>query len=1198
MFSWTSTKRFRNVFVAGTVLLTVLALSAAPEAKGQILYGTIIGNVTDASGGAAPGAEVTVTQQETNFTRTVSTNEAGVYSVTAVPSGTYEVQITLAGFKAFVSSGVPVTVNNTSRINAVLEVGAVTESVTVTSEATLLQTDKSDIRLELENKELTNLPVGLNRNYQSLFKTLPGFTPPVRAHSIQTNPSRSLRFNVNGVSGSINNTKLDGASATNPQLPHITSYVPSLDSIETVNIVTNSFDAEQGLAGGAAISVKSKGGTNEVHGSGYWFHDDSSARARPYFFPEEDGAKPRSVFNQYGGSIGGPIMKDKLFYFAGFEFTTTRRIGFRTNEDVPSLAVRGGDFSELLADGEQLYDPATGNLDGTGRTAIAGNFIDPARIDPVAQLMIPLIPLPNKSGVAADSNNNNYLAAGLFVWDRGTLDTRMDYIASDNLNLFGTFNVLDYDVIQPSIFGHGDGGNGTLIGRSNSPFGGGGGNTGTGRGNTYKFTIGANYMVSPTFIVDGNFGYIKFITDSRDPGFGNNIGLDFLGIPGTNGDLGVTEGYPYQGGWPMFDLSGFSDYGTQESFMPYLRKDPVFNYTSNFTWVKDAHEIKWGFDISSQHMNQIQPEISGGFGAGSRGRFNFRRGPVQLRDPVTGDLSAMDSRLGSFAAFMLGAPERVGKNLLTEAPFATRNNLFSLYVRDRWQITPKFTLSYGTRYEYFPIPTRGDRGFERYDPVNNVMLIGGVGSVPMDMGVEVSKTLFAPRVGFAYRANEAVVIRAGYGLTNDPYTLSRPLRTNHPLLIELDNNRPNSGMVALNWDPTLNMQQNGIPAIIAPGLGDGIVPIDGNITAITMADKFDRGYIQSWNLVVQSKLAAGFVGEIGYVASRQIRQAGVRHLNYTDIPFESGNPLAVEAAGSGNSGRVLNQAFGRSANTAQAMPIGGSHYDALQARLTRRFSGGHGVDVSYTWGKSISNSGEDNSDGTLDINIPRFNNLNRRVSGFNRPHNLQITHITELPFGNGKRWLNSGVGAAILGGWQVNGILSFYDGTPFNIDGPGDFTDAANTSERADQIGPIVYLGGTGPGQKWFDTSAFAEVCTVNLTNCKMLVSDGSIVPADQIAFNEANGIPMFDSRRIGTAGFNILERPGVANWDFSMFRSIAVSEKVTLQLRVEGFNFTNSPHFSGPDNDVDDDSFGEITGIDSQAGLERSFRFGLRLQW
>ena len=245
------------------------------------------------------------------------------------------------------------------------------------------------------------------------------------------------------------------------------------------------------------------------------------------------------------------------------------------------------------------------------------------------------------------------------------------------------------------------------------------------------------------------------------------------------------------------------------------------------------------------------------------------------------------------------------------------------------------------------------------------------------------------------------------------------------------------------------------------------------------------------------------------------------------------------------------------------------------------------MDVAYTWGKSISNGGGGrDSDDTLPINIPRFQHLVRQTSNFNRTQNLQITHITELPFGKGKRWLSSGAGSAILGGWQVNGILSFYDGTPFGIDGPGDFTDASGTAERADQVGPIVYLGGTGPGQKWFDTSAFAEVCTVDTTNCTI---PGVLDPA--------TGLPI-SSRRIGTAGFGILGRPGTANWDFSLFRSIAISEQVTLQLRVEGFNFTNTPHFSGPDNDVDDDTFGEITSIDSQAGLERSFRFGLRLLW
>jgi len=411
--------------------------------------------------------------------------------------------------------------------------------------------------------------------------------------------------------------------------------------------------------------------------------------------------------------------------------------------------------------------------------------------------------------------------------------------------------------------------------------------------------------------------------------------------------------------------------------------------------------------------------------------------------------------------------------------------------------------------------------------------------VPKDLGVKVAKNMFAPRAGLAFRVTDKLVFRAGYGLTNDPYALARPLRTNHPVLIELDVPAPNSLMPA-------GRLADGIPAIPIPDLGNGIIPIPSNVTAFTIPLQFDRGYVQSWNFTVEREIGNGFKAEAGYVATRQTRQLGFKELNWAPI-------------GAGSAGQQLRKKFGRTANTQLVTPIGNTHYDSLQARLNRRFSGWYSVDASYTFSKSIATSGQANSDNALRINIPEYYNLNRSVSGFDMPHNFQLTNIIELPFGKGRRYLNKGGFAAMLaGGWQVSNILSFMSGQPFSIGSSSASLNAPGNTQRGDQVKPEVAINKTvGPGQPWFDTTAFTQV-------------------------TEA---------RFGTAGFNSMRGPGVGNWDIGIHRVFTINERMNIQFRAESFNFTNTPKFNNPSATAGSSSFGII----SSAYNEREFRFGLR---
>ena len=1105
--------RLRSWFVAAAIAACLV--SPAQQARAQILYGGIVGNVTDGTDAAVPGATVTIVSQETSATRTTTTNEVGAYSFSTLATGNYELSVSLDGFRTARRSGVDVPVNNTIRIDVTMELGEVTETVTVEATGVTLQTDRAEVRAQVTEENLQSLPIPPGRNYQSLLGTIPGFSPPRNAHSVPANPSRSLRFNVNGTSGSNNNTRIDGASSTNIWLPHMVGYIPSLDAIETVDVVTNSFDAEQGLAGGAAINVQIKSGTNEVHGSAFWFHNNNNTKARPFFAPAGT-QNPKNVYNQFGGTVGGPIVKNKVFYFASWEQNTDRQFT-SSIRSIPTIAMRNGDLS---ASGRNVYDPATGGVNGVNREQFANNVIPTSRIDRSVALMTPLLPNPT-----FDGSQNNFFAAAPFKFDRDKIDTKFNWNATDKFTMFTRYSYLDYRTINTQSFGAELGGNG--VAGFSQP--------GMANGNSYSLTVSGTYVASPTFVVDAYYGWTKMSGDSRPPRLDENIGLDFLGIPGTNGTRF------FEGGWPRFQVDNFEPIGVPNAFMPFLQNDPQYQYVANANWTKGNHNIRFGIDFYQQHINQTQPEFPGA-NHGAQGGFRFGQGQTRLG----GSSPSLANEFNSWGSFLLGATSNAGKIHMVPDEFTTRTNLYSTYVRDQWQVSPKFTFNYGLRWEYFPIPTRADRGMEAYDFETNEMLVCGVGVVPKDCGIEVSKANFAPRLGIAYRVSDTFVIRSGYGITNDPYNLARPLRTNHPLLVALNINAPNG------FDPATQLQE-GIPIINDPDLGDGRISIPGQVAVNSLREgNWSRGYIQSWNFTMEKELGK-WIATAGYVATRSVGQLGYLDRNVGPI-------------GGGNAGKPYNVRFGRDALTRQVTSIGSQIYDSLQTRLRRQSASGYQVQFAYTFSKNMGIAGNDNSDGDPRIHLLEYYHLNRARTGIDQTHNFQATGVVELPFGKGKKWATGGPAAAILGGWQINSILSMYSGTPFSITGSGGPLNAPGNDQRADLVKTSVErIGGAGPGQKYYDPTAFADV----------------------------------RETRFGTAGWNLLDSPGAFNLDLGLFRNFAINERMNMQFRAEAFNATNTPHFSTPQGSVTNSRFMEISGVrgTGREGIdERVFRFGLRL--
>jgi hypothetical protein len=1103
-------KRVASALVLAVLLVMPLSLVA------QVLYGSVIVDARDQSGGAVPGAEVTITNTETGWTRNGTSSDVGAATFTGVPPGTYEVRVNISGFKEFRTTGVRVSEDNVLRVNSLLEVGQVTDTVTVSAGVAVLQTDRADVRTDIATAQLENLPVPVGRNYQNLFVTVPGISPPENMHSVAVNPARGLAFSSNGTTRNANAIRIEGAISNNLWLPHVAAYVPALEAIESVGVTTSTFDADQGLSGGMSANVLIKSGTNEVHGSLFEYFYNESMKSRPYFLPA-DQEKPQARQNQFGGTAGGPLVRNKLFFFGSYQGTFDKQLAQRFGT-VPTAAMRNGDFS---ASPTPIYDPNTGNAStGVGRTPFSGNMIPRDRFDPIVQKLIADLPLPNQPGLV-----DNYFVTGDYTFDRHNIDAKMNYNATNKLGITARLGWLGYNFRNPSMFG-------ALGGL---PINNTAAKAGTGLGDTYTFTGSASYVVSPNFLIDTYAGITTIEVLSEPDRMEEKLGTDFLGIPGTNGADRVA------GGWPHFNITNYSNIGYAGSAnSPYVDDNWQVQYTANATYTRGAHTFRFGGDIVKQAMNRHE------LGNGS-GDFSFAGGPTAL----SGGPSV--NQFNTFASFLLGLPTGVSKGII---PFEdgytrSRNWQYSFFVKDQWQATRNLTASLGIRYDYFPLGTRTTRGMERYDVDTNQMLICGVGSVPDDCGYDLGPGNISPRLGLAYRMTNAIVLRGGYGINYDPYPLAfvRNLLGNYPSSINLSLPQASSFAAA-------GRLRDGIPTIPVPDVSSGVISVPLNVSARALPDKPKRGYIHSFNFTVQSELPGGFTGQAGYVGTRQ------RDIN------QIMDANAGQVIGAGNAGRPLFQRFQRTGATGILSNPGWSNYDSLQTSLTRRMAQGIQANVAYTWSKAFGVCCDTLSDGSPRVQALEYFDLNEALLPQDRPHNFQASIVAQLPFGAGKRFFsNGGAAAAILGGWQVNGLFGAYSGSPFTVESAATSLDLNGSNQMADQVKDTVeILGGIGPGKPWFDTTAFRPVT----------------------------------ERRFGTAGFNSMRGPGYANFDMSVFRQFALGTTRTLQFRLEIFNLTNTPHFANPSaNASNAASFGIIsnTANTGREGIdERLFRIGFRL--
>ena len=994
--------------------LTVLVLfEITPRrAAAQELYGSVVGTVQDGSGGRVPGATIEIHNRDTNLVLSVVSNETGTYTFTNVLPGTYDVKVTLQGFKEFVQQQVPVTAGSISRVDAKMEVGQLSESVTVRSEVKLLKTDKADTASAFTAKEVMDLPLPEFRNYQSLLDLVPGSTPSEFQNAEIDTPARALSTNINGTNRNTNSTRVDGATNQFTWLPHHTLYVAPAETIAEVNVSTGSFSADQGLAGGAAVTVITKSGTNQLRGSGFGYYTNQDLRAQSFFAKRNGTPKLPTSHHIDGGTLGGPLVKSKLFYFGAFEGQYRNTAG-ESIYTVPTEKMRRGDFSEAFNTNgslQRIYDPLTGDVDGRGRQAFPGNVIPADRINAIAQRINDFYPMPNGPG-----NSSNYYKQYLSTFRRNQYDVKINWNRSPVHQIWGKIGVMDATVsnLQKLSF---DGG-------------------GLGKTKTWVATIGQTFTPSRSFVIDTTVGYSLLDQWGYGPDYGTNYGLT-LGVPGTNGPDIRQSGMPFWG-------NGMSAQGSTDSWNPYTRYDPTYTAAANVTKLARAHSLRFGAAVDHQSMNHWQPEFGG---VGPRGRLDFSGNLSGLRGGQSPNF------YNQYAAFLLGLTSQVQKAIQWEM-MRTREFRYGFYFGDRWQPVRNVTLDLGVRYEYFPLVTRADgQGVERLDLDTMQVLLGGIGGVPRDVGLKTSKADFAPRVGAAWRVNELTVARAGYGLTYNPLPFARPLRGAYPLTIQ-------NTYVSLNsWQPYGTIEQ-GIPEFTGPAPGVGRVPLPSTATMRTPdPDNVRRGYIQSWNVAFERRIPFDMSVNAAYVGTATTRGFGNIELN-------------VSPPGGGEQGRAFFAQFGRTASTTLFGGWNKARYHSMQLQLTRPFKKGLLLRSAYTLGKTLDMTDDDGTAG-FDYNAPEVFARNYAPAGFDRRHTFTLAYTYQLPFGSENR---ATLVNEIVRGWQINGTFAAYSGTPFSITASNTALDQRGNLQTADQVGEVKRVG-VGPDQPFYDPSAWANV--------------------------------------------------------------------------------------------------------------------------
>jgi outer membrane receptor protein involved in Fe transport len=1148
----------KKYFLPVLTVALIFGTLQSNRAWAQATTGSIVGRVTDASGAVVPGAEAVAINQQTGVLYQGESGSDGGYVIQALPPGVYGVKVTRQGFQTAAADNVTIEIDQKQLLNFELKVGAVSETVTVSGQPTMLQTQSVETGTVVHTADVIDLPT-LGRD----FLALTALTPGVSAVGGSIN---SFNFGISGGREYANSIQIDGVEATTNRTQDIT-VTPSVDSVEEFKVSTSAYSAEFGRSAGGAVSILTKSGTNSFHGTGYEFFRPNFTTAKDYSFT---GAPvPPSVLKQhnYGGTFGGPIIKNKTFFFVSYEglhHTQAYDYVFFTQPKNQVRVLPNGniDLSGLVDPftGNQIpiYDPVDLlNCFAFCPTQFPGNIIPANRVSPAGLAIFnDFLPSPNLPGTDHGWFNNFQVHSPVKFTARNA-DARLDQNFSDKDRLSAVFHYTDgNDFVADPYWGHtvvqgaGDGDQG-----QNEDFA------------TQEYSISENHFFSSRRINEARFGYTTYsqnqysLLNGHD--WSTRYGVNNIAVPG----FPATDAFP----WTFMGIGNFFGGST---YKPFLIHDQNYQFTDNVILSQvGKHELKLGGDfrrLNSRPNFSLFPTAFLYFG----GPYAAMTSDWSYSNP---DYNALYGTGGNdIADLLLGLPLDVQMGLQLTNPH-TQSWETAFYGQDTYRPTPKLTLVYGLRYEFQAPYTEAHNNQANYDPQTDSLLLAGRGSNSAGL-IKAQTTNFAPRVGAAYQVNSKLVVRAGYGFFWSPENDGREdiLTKNFPFATQVTfNTNPYLGPCFTFGAVTGTAQP---PCANAPGvstpdlfyyqidsgfprsttvqipsnassipttsiLGPSAQPVGNLETSYYITPNLKTGYTQNYNVTIQQELGSNLALEIAYLGSvshdLSYQVGNINRTNYlTGQPFVTphlGQIIEINDGGNGN-------------------------YNSLQAKLTKRVSHNLNFQASYTYGHSIDNGpapfnlGHINNDNPQD---PR--NLRAEVASSDNDirHNFIFSGLYRLPIGRGQAFFGNWgrIAELAFGGWQINSVFNAQTGTPVNVIRSNN-GDKFYSGLRPDLVGDPTLPKSQRTIDHYFNTAAFDSS---PFTTCDTSTNPG------------CNFLP-------GTAGRNLITGPGYVNLNFSLFKEFAIAERAKLQTRLETFNTLNTPHFQNPVGDQSNPlQFGKI---------------------
>lgn len=1160
---------YRSSTLSLVVTVAILAICIglfSISSTAQTFYGSIVGTVADPSGAVVPGALVTLTNLGTSERRTSTTDTGGNYQFVNLVPGRYRIDIESSGFKHLTRDEIVVEVQATVRIDAAMQVGDVGQVVEVQAQTPLLQTETSSLGQVVDSRKVQEMPLN-GRNVLNLVALVPGVVPQGNAMSNPTGQNIFAfgNYQIGGGIAGQNAAYIDGAPLNVAQ-GSLIALIPTQDAMQEFRVQTNNLGPEFGRFTGGVINLTSKSGTNNYHGSAYEFLRNKVLNANTFFNNRSGTGRPAFTQNQYGANLGGPIVKDKTFFFASYE-------GFRQRQgqsfilSVPTAAMRLGDFSNVRNAAGNLitiYDPLTtcgrpGNPDCAAgqtnlRTPFPGNIIPASRLDPTSRILSKLWADPNTTGQQF-TNVNNFSTNASVGGNNDQWNIRGDQNVSDKQRLFARFSYwsnlnLPIDPYRTRI----------CLDRCSETF------------EVPQAVIGDTYSFGPTTIGDIRLAFVRF-SYQRTP---ESLGVDLT-----------------QYGWPSYlnnqvsfrvvptpVVQGFTDiFSSQGPGSRIIQHNDSFSIYPSLTKIAGRHTLKFGGEIRRQITNYIQSNVGSGI-------YNFDN----LFTAVS-PFAPAGTGLG-FASFMLGYG--ASGNVVTPSPYSARNYYAGLYASDSYQITQKLTVNYGLRWELpFPFVERYDRYtvllLNADSPLagpTGLPLKGRLGLVnspehPSRHSADTHWNLFAPRGGFAYRLTNKTVLRGGYGIffaQNDGTGGGGLFSLTGLWVPTTDGEVSPANPISNPWPSGILQPPQRNPSYQTALLGSGI--------SAPLAGDQHYPYTQQWNFNVQREIGEGTAIEVAYAGSKGTHLLGGPVLNQladqylslgTRLQQQVPNPfLGLIPSVNGTLGAAT-VAYGQLLRpypqyTGVTETNNGNRdtiYHSMAVKVQKRFRSGGTILGAYTWSKFIGNV--ESGMTWLEYSIAGIQNNNnlkgeRSISSFDTPHRLIISYVVDLPFGEGRKWLTGGNGVArkVVSGWGLNGVSTFQSGFPLGFGTSSNLTNSFGGGSRPNVIGGCdKSVPGSSQDRlsKWFNTSCF-------------------VAPPAFTFGNESRTDPN-------------LRAHGIANYDFAVFKNTTLTERFGLQFRTEVFNLFNRVQFAPPGLSLGNPQFGVIGG---QANNPRLVQFALRL--